>query len=111
MTSRDPELQDNAVKFLDLLAAGVIFSTSIDMTSTLRQLSREGWTLNPSDLAVLSPYRRENVLRFGDDTADQYGAGFSGLLTEAGPRRQGPVRSWCRSGPGPRRGGRPCSRP
>jgi TnpA family transposase len=71
LTSRDPELQDKAIKFLDLLAASVIFSTSIDMSSTLRQMSREGWTLNESDLAVLSPYRRENVLRFGDYTTDQ----------------------------------------
>lgn len=70
LTSREPELQDKAVKFLDLLAASVIFSTSIDMTWTLRQMSHEGWTLNASDLAVLSPYRRENVLRFGDYTTD-----------------------------------------
>lgn len=71
LTSRDPELQDRAVKFLDLLASSVIFSTTIDMTRTLRQMSREGWTLPASDLAVLSPYRRENVLRFGDYTTDQ----------------------------------------
>ncbi|MGM9470174.1 transposase [Streptomyces murinus] len=71
LTSRDPELQDRAVKFLDLVAASVIFSTTIDMTKTLRQMAREGWTLRASDLAVLSPYRRENVLRFGDYTTDQ----------------------------------------
>ncbi|MFF3129646.1 hypothetical protein ACFVRD_47500 [Streptomyces sp. NPDC057908] len=33
-------------------------------------MAREGWTLHASDLAVLSPYRRENVLRFGDYTTD-----------------------------------------
>ncbi|MFD5430241.1 Tn3 family transposase [Streptomyces sp. NPDC127084] len=71
LASRDPELQDKAVKFLDLIASSVIFSTTIDMTRALRQLSREGWTLHTSDLAVLSPYRRENVLRFGDYTTDQ----------------------------------------
>ncbi|MER6076330.1 Tn3 family transposase [Streptomyces sp. NPDC001817] len=71
LASRDPELQDKAVKFLDLLASSVIFSTTIDMTRTLRRMAREGWTLNESDLAVLSPYRRENVLRFGDYTTDQ----------------------------------------
>ncbi|MFG2525781.1 Tn3 family transposase [Streptomyces sp. NPDC048527] len=70
LNSRDPELQDRAVKFLDLVAASVIFSTTIDMTKTLRQMAREGWTLHASDLAVLSPYRRENVLRFGDYTTD-----------------------------------------
>lgn len=34
-------------------------------------MAREGWNLQASDLAVLSPYRRENVLRFGDYTKDQ----------------------------------------
>ncbi|MGW1617076.1 transposase [Streptomyces sp. NPDC002285] len=71
LTSRDPELQDKAIKFLDLVAASVIFSTTIDMTRPLRQMAHEGRTLHASDLAVLSPYRRENVLRFGDDTTDQ----------------------------------------
>ncbi|MEU4540761.1 Tn3 family transposase [Streptosporangium sp. NPDC023825] len=70
LNSRDPELQDRAVKFLDLVAASVIFSTTIDMTKTLRQMAHEGWPLRASDLAVLSPYRRENVLRFGDSTTD-----------------------------------------
>ncbi|WP_262391731.1 transposase [Nocardiopsis sp. CNR-923] len=41
LNSRDPELQDRAVKFLDLVAASVIFSTTIDMTKTLRQMARE----------------------------------------------------------------------
>ena len=34
-------------------------------------MAREGWTLHTADLVVLSPYRRENVLRFGDYTIDQ----------------------------------------
>jgi hypothetical protein len=59
LTSRDPELQDKAIKFLDLMASSVIFSTSIDMTWSVRQLAREGWALNASGMAVLSPYRRE----------------------------------------------------
>ncbi|MGW7824107.1 Tn3 family transposase [Streptomyces puniciscabiei] len=71
LAGRDPELQDRAVKFLDLLAFSVIFCTTIDMTSTLSQLSDDGWTLKTGDLAVLSPYRREYVLRFGDYTTDQ----------------------------------------
>ncbi len=71
LASRDPELQDKAVKFLDLLASGVVFSTTIDMTAVLSRMAREGWTLHTSGLAVLSPYRRENVLRFGDYTTDQ----------------------------------------
>ncbi len=70
LASRDPELQDKAVKFLDLLASSVVFSTTIDMTTVLSRMAREGWTLYASDLAVLSPYRRENVLRFGDYTTE-----------------------------------------
>ncbi|MFE5550230.1 Tn3 family transposase, partial [Streptomyces sp. NPDC056534] len=66
LASRDPELQDKAVKFLDLLASSVVFSTTV-----LAQMAREGRTLHPSDLSVLSPYRRENVLRFGNYTTDQ----------------------------------------
>ncbi|MET7458069.1 Tn3 family transposase [Streptomyces sp. NPDC005574] len=71
LASRDPELQDKAIKFLDLLAGSVIFSTTIDMTETLSWMAHEGWTLHTNDLAVLSPYRRENVLRFGDYTTNR----------------------------------------
>ncbi|MFJ5927647.1 Tn3 family transposase [Kitasatospora sp. NPDC092948] len=70
LASRDPELQDKAVKFLDLIASGVVFSTTIDMTHVLRRMAREGWSPKAGDLAVLNPYRRENVLRFGDYTTD-----------------------------------------
>ncbi|MGW3955395.1 hypothetical protein ACWEKM_31685 [Streptomyces sp. NPDC004752] len=41
------------MKFLDLVAASVILSTTIDMTRTLRQMAREGWTVRASDPAVL----------------------------------------------------------
>ncbi|MFD3947904.1 Tn3 family transposase [Streptomyces sp. NPDC058579] len=53
-------------KFLDLVASSVIFSTTVDMTTALRDLTAEGWTLRGEDLSVLSPHRRTNVLRFGD---------------------------------------------
>ncbi|MEW1914744.1 Tn3 family transposase, partial [Kitasatospora sp. NPDC085895] len=71
LASRASELRDKAVKFLDVLASSRIFSTTVDMTHVLRRMAREGWTLSASDLTVLSPYRRENVLRFGDYTTDQ----------------------------------------
>ncbi|MEU3282429.1 Tn3 family transposase [Streptomyces antibioticus] len=70
LRSRDPELQEKAVKFLDLMANSIIFSTTVDMTDTLRQMAAQGWKLSPDDIAALSPHRRDNVLRFGDyDTA------------------------------------------
>ncbi|MFI1801501.1 Tn3 family transposase [Streptomyces sp. NPDC020379] len=61
-----PELQEKAIKFLDLMANS-IFSTIVDMTDTLRQTAAQGWELSPDDIAALSPHRRDNVLRFGDD--------------------------------------------
>lgn len=70
LRSRDPELQEKAVKFLDLMANSIIFSTTVDMTDTLRQMADQGREVNPDDIAALSPHRRDNVLRFGDyDTA------------------------------------------
>jgi hypothetical protein len=70
LRSRDPELQEKAVKFLDLMANSIIFSTTVDMTDTLRQMAAQGREVNPDDIAALSPHRRDNVLRFGDyDTA------------------------------------------
>ncbi|WP_369199100.1 Tn3 family transposase [Streptomyces djakartensis] len=45
LTSRDPELQDKAVKFLDLIDSRVIFSTTIDMTTVVYCILRR---LEPS---------------------------------------------------------------
>ncbi|MFE6692071.1 Tn3 family transposase [Streptomyces sp. NPDC057743] len=66
LRSRDPELQEKAIKFLDLVASSVIFSTTVDMTEQLHQMSTAGWTIGAQDLAVISPHRRDNMLRFGD---------------------------------------------
>lgn len=66
LRSRDPELQEKAIKFLGLVASSVIFSTTIDMTEQLRQMAAEGWTILGEDLTAISPHRRDNVLRFGD---------------------------------------------
>ncbi|WP_413807633.1 Tn3 family transposase [Streptomyces sp. OE57] len=71
LRSRDPELQEKAVKFLDLMANSIIFSTTVDMTDALRQMAAQGWEVNPDDIAALSPHRRDNVLRFGDYITDQ----------------------------------------
>lgn len=50
--------------------ANSVFSTTVDMADTLRTMAARGWELNFDDIAALSPYRRDNVLRFGDyDTA------------------------------------------
>ncbi|MFG3656663.1 Tn3 family transposase [Streptomyces sp. NPDC047706] len=52
------------------MANSIIFSTTVDMTDTLRQMAAQGRELSGDDIAALSPHRRDNVLRFGDyDTA------------------------------------------
>ncbi|MHB9856655.1 Tn3 family transposase [Streptomyces sp. YIM S03343] len=42
LRSRDSELQEKAVKFLDLMANSIIFSTTVDMTDTLCQMAAQG---------------------------------------------------------------------
>lgn len=68
--SRDAERQEKTIKFLDLVAGSVIFSTAIDMTTELRKMAAEGQKIDPADLAALSPHRRENIRRFGVHTTD-----------------------------------------
>jgi 3-oxoacyl-[acyl-carrier-protein] synthase III len=70
LSSRDPERQEKSIKFLDLVASSVIFSTAIDMTAELRKMAAEGRKIAPADLAVLSPHRRENIRRFGEYTTE-----------------------------------------
>ncbi|MEV4975915.1 Tn3 family transposase [Streptomyces scopuliridis] len=62
-----PELQEKAVKFLDLMANS-IFSTTVDMTDTLRQMAAQGREVNPDDIAASSPHRRHKGLRLATTT-------------------------------------------
>ena len=43
-----------------------MLAVAVDITEVLRQLAAEGWEIDPEDFAVLSPYRREVIRRFGD---------------------------------------------
>ncbi|WP_131784470.1 Tn3 family transposase [Protofrankia symbiont of Coriaria ruscifolia] len=40
------------------------------MTEVVNQLVAEGWTVDPDDLATISPYIRENIRRFGEWVLD-----------------------------------------
>ncbi|MGW3134929.1 Tn3 family transposase [Streptomyces sp. NPDC001139] len=71
LTSRDPELQDMAVKFLKLVAASVIFSTTTTSPGPCVRWPVRAGASRRAIWRSLSPYRRENVLRFGDYTTDQ----------------------------------------
>ncbi|MDM4723505.1 transposase [Micromonospora sp. WMMA1363] len=67
----DPAEQEKHIKFSTLLTNAVIFHTTLDMMSVLRQLAAEGWEITPEDLAVLSPYQTMRINRFGVYATDE----------------------------------------
>lgn len=67
----DPAEQEKHIKFSTLLTNAVIFHTTLDMMSVLRQLAGEGWEIKPEDLAVLSPYQTMRINRFGVYATDE----------------------------------------
>ncbi|GAA2845762.1 hypothetical protein Acy02nite_47390 [Actinoplanes cyaneus] len=60
------------MKFNELLANCAICSTTLDLaatataTATANELSREGWNIDPDDLATVSPYITSTIRRFSD---------------------------------------------
>ncbi|MCH5586705.1 transposase [Shimazuella sp. AN120528] len=42
----------------------------VDLTEVIRQLRKEGYTVNPEDLSALNPYLIEHIKRFGDYVID-----------------------------------------
>jgi TnpA family transposase len=66
----DPAEQEKIIKFNSLVANCVIFHTTLDMMAVLRQLIAECWTIDPEDLAALSPYITERIKRFGEYIID-----------------------------------------
>jgi TnpA family transposase len=67
----DPAEQEKQIKFSTLLTNAVIFHTTLDMMTVLRQLAAEGWEIRPEDLAVLSPYLTMRINRFGVYATDE----------------------------------------
>jgi TnpA family transposase len=67
----DPAEQEKQVKFSTLLTNAVIFHTTLDMMTVLRQLAAAGWEIKPGDLAVLSPYLTMRINRFGVYATDE----------------------------------------
>jgi hypothetical protein len=49
----------------------VIFHTTLDMMTVIRELIAEGWQITPADLAVLSPYVTARIQRFGVYATDE----------------------------------------
>lgn len=70
ITDNDPEQQEKAIKYNDLVANAVIFQNVADLTTVLRSLQQEGYEIKNEDLADLSPYLRGHIKRFGDYIID-----------------------------------------
>jgi Tn3 transposase DDE domain len=66
LTSPDPEEQQKAVKYNDLLANAAILQNAMDLTTILRQLQADGHDVRKEDVAFLSPYLTGHIKRFGD---------------------------------------------
>ncbi|PFF33703.1 Tn3 family transposase [Bacillus cereus] len=70
IADNDPEQQEKAIKYGDLVANAVIFQNVVDITTVIRQLRKKGHYIDPDDLSVLSPYLMEHIKRFGDYVID-----------------------------------------
>ncbi|MDQ2790079.1 MAG: Tn3 family transposase [Actinomycetota bacterium] len=71
IADNDPEEQEKILKFSTLLTNAVIFHTTLDMMTVIRELIAEGWTITAEDLAVLSPYLTSRIQRFGVYATDE----------------------------------------
>ncbi|MFI6449113.1 Tn3 family transposase [Kitasatospora sp. NPDC050543] len=52
--------------FTSLLTNLVIFHNTLDIAEAVCQLQSEGWSVEPQDLAQISPYLTEHIKRFGE---------------------------------------------
>jgi TnpA family transposase len=71
IAANDPAEQEKILKFSTLLANAVIFHTTVDMMTVIRELIAEGWQITPEDLAALSPYITARIQRFGVYATDE----------------------------------------
>jgi hypothetical protein len=70
IADNDPEEQEKAIKYNDVVANAVIFQNVVDQTAILRELMDEGYPVAREDLAALSPYLTGHIKRFGDYVID-----------------------------------------
>ncbi|MFF9570430.1 Tn3 family transposase [Streptomyces sp. NPDC014685] len=73
IADNDPVEQEKAMKFNALLTNVVIFHNALDIAEIVRQLLEEGWTIEPGDLAHISPYLTEHINRFGEYSTHELG--------------------------------------
>ncbi|GGO80590.1 transposase [Wenjunlia tyrosinilytica] len=73
IADNDPVEQEKAMKFNALLTNAVIFHNALDIAEIVRHLLEEGWTIEPEDLAHISPYLTEHINRFGEYSTHELG--------------------------------------
>jgi TnpA family transposase len=66
----DPDYHEKIVKFNELIANCVIYQTTLDITTVANQLAAVGHSVDPEDLATISPYLTEPIRRFGEWVLD-----------------------------------------
>ena len=71
IAANDLAEQEKILKFSTLMTNAVIFHTTLDMMTVIRELIAEGWQITPADLAVLSPYVTARIQRFGVYATDE----------------------------------------
>lgn len=65
-----PDQQEKIIKFNELEANCLIYSTALDITEAVRSLKAEGWQVDNDDLATISPYQPHQYRRFCDYLVD-----------------------------------------
>ncbi|MFI9630173.1 Tn3 family transposase [Streptomyces sp. NPDC052042] len=76
-----------------------LINNTLDIADIVRELQAEGWKIEPEDLAEISPYLTEHIMRFGEysthelsDTPEAYEVHLDVDLTQldadAGPEAE-----------------------
>jgi TnpA family transposase len=70
IAANDPEEQEKILKF-SLLTNAVIFHTTVDMMTVIRELIAEGWQVTPAGPRAGYPYVTARIQRFGVYAIDE----------------------------------------
>jgi hypothetical protein len=71
--SADGDCRAVVVKFNELIANCVMYSTACDITDAANAVAAEGEPVDPADLATISPYITSTVRRFWNWTLKRPG--------------------------------------